>query len=125
MQFLSLHPAAAQPGANGDLPDIEHLFVGIGIDAQVEEPEDLLVQGGVFFQAIEDGVFTAGKFLLTSLAFEILDRFAAAVQAVADEGVDVFVGNGVVFTGLIGTEENLLWKFSFLDRHGLCVGSRV
>ena len=47
-----------------------------------------------------------GEFLAAGLAFEILNRLLFSMTAVSDQGMDIFIGDAIIFAFFIWTHES-------------------
>ena len=49
-------------------------------------------------QPVQDGILAAGEFLPAGLAFQVSNRFLLSMAAVANQGMDAFIGDPEIFT---------------------------
>ena len=107
-----MQPGTCQPGADPKFAVPEDSHRSAHTQAFGQGAEDFLHATGGGFEAIQcrditdaefPGTARQGRCCPTGLALEIPDLFWPTMAAVADEGVDVFIGNAIVPAVGVGT----------------------
>ena len=105
VEGLSVFPSAGQPGGDGGLSVAEDPLGGGSIQSFGQRREhhgDLL---GRSFQAIQGGVAPGSERGMAGLAAKCLDPLSRAMLAIADQSVDLSIGDAEVGALRVGTGE--------------------
>jgi hypothetical protein len=105
MEELSVPACTSEPGGDGRLPVAEDAFGGGRVEPfgqRRQHPCDLLRRG---FQPVQRGVASRTERGATGLTTERLDALGTALLAIANQRVDVSIGDPEVRTLLVGTSE--------------------
>ena len=88
-----MQPGAGEPRSDRELAMPKDSHRGTHTQAFGQGAEDFPHAPGWGFEAIQDCAIADAEFRLAGLAFEVLDVFVTTVAILADEGMDLVIGN--------------------------------
>ncbi len=96
-----------QPGADGAFAVPKHTRRRSDREPFGERTQDFRNSGGSCFEAIERRIATGGEGRSAGLTAKGLDAFILAVRPIADQGVNVRVGDPVIGAGRVRAGESV------------------